>query len=228
MMDVIQIARAEGRTALTEAEAKSGLTGFELPFPKEKSCTSMQEAAAVANDLGYPLAVKGIGPGLLHKTEAGVVMLNIRNEAELATAWETIMQRGGDLVKEVLVQQFVEGQREFVIGMSRDPQFGPSIMFGQGGIFTEPLDDVTFRIAPVSHKEALRMIREPKCAALLGTVRGMSAVNRETLAHILVTISEISMKFTDIAEIDFNPVKVTEDGAAFIVDALITLSGAQE
>ena len=224
MMEVLQKVKSEGRTALTEAEAKQALAGFGLPFAKEQVCTSLSEALKAAQDIGFPLAAKGIGPELLHKTEAGVVMLNIRNDAELTDAYNAIMQRGGALVQHVLIQQFIEGQREFVVGMSRDPQFGPSVMFGLGGIFTEALNDVTFRIAPITRKDALAMLDEPKSSALLGAVRGMAAVNRDDLADILLAVSDICMKIPDIAEMDFNPVKITAAGSVHIVDALVTLA----
>ena len=224
MKDVLQKVKSAGRTALTEAEAKQALAGFGLPFPGEQVCHSLAEAKKAAADMGFPVVAKGIGPELLHKTEAGVVILNIRNEAELEEAYNGIKQRGGDLVQQVLIQQFVEGQREFVVGMSRDPQFGPSVMFGLGGIFTEALGDVTFRIAPLTRGDALAMLDEPKSSALLGAVRGMAAVNREHLADILLAVSDICMKHPEIAEMDFNPVKVTAAGTVHIVDALVTLA----
>jgi acetyl-CoA synthetase (ADP-forming) len=150
-----------------------------------------------------------------------MVALNIGNIEEVATVFEEFTDKAKNL-DGVLIEKMVKGSREFVIGLSRDAQFGPCVMFGLGGIFTEALKDVTFRVAPLSKQDALEMIDEIKTKKLLGEFRGSPAVDRDALARALVGVGDLGMKYDAIAEIDINPL-IISGNQAVAVDALVVL-----
>jgi acetyl-CoA synthetase (ADP-forming) len=179
------------------------------------------EAFQMAEKLGFPVVMKGCSAELAHKTESGMVKLNIGNSEEAARVFDELTTKMKNL-DGVLIEKMVKGSREFVIGLSRDPQFGPCVMFGLGGIFTEALKDVTFRVAPLSKEEALEMIDEIKTKKLLGEFRGSPAVDREALAKALVGVGDLGMKYDSIAEIDINPLIICGDKPV-AVDALVVL-----
>jgi acetyl-CoA synthetase (ADP-forming) len=179
------------------------------------------EALGEAEKIGYPVVMKGCSAELAHKTEAGMVKLNVGNSDEAARVFDELMGKIKGL-DGVLIQKMVKGSREFVIGLSRDPQFGPCVMFGLGGIFTEALQDVTFRVAPLSKEDALEMIDEIKTKKLLGEFRGSPAVDRKALAKALVGVGDLGMKHDSIAEIDINPLIISGDKPV-AVDALVVL-----
>jgi acetyl-CoA synthetase (ADP-forming) len=165
--------------------------------------------------------MKGCSAELSHKTEAGMVALNISSAREVAQVFEELSGKATNL-DGVLVEKMVKGSREFVIGLSQDPSFGPCVMFGLGGIFTEALKDVTFRVAPLSKEDALEMIDEIKTKKLLGEFRGSPAVDRESLAKALVGVGDLGIKYDSIAEIDINPLIICGDKPV-AVDALVVL-----
>lgn len=220
---IIKEALEKGRTALNEAESKLFLSAYGLPFPVEKNAVNGREAAAAAGEIGYPVVIKGFGSGLLHKSEAGAVALDLRSKAEVEEACAAIKDRAGDMVEGFIVAQFVKAEREFVCGMVRDSQFGPAVMFGLGGIFTEALKDVSFRIAPINKEAALQMMNEIKGKKLLGAIRGLAAADAGALADILIKLGNIGLEHPAVSEIDLNPVRVTKEGKAVVVDALVTL-----
>jgi acetyl-CoA synthetase (ADP-forming) len=150
-----------------------------------------------------------------------MVKLNISNSEEAAHVYDELTGKMKGL-DGVLIQKMVKGSREFVIGLSRDPQFGPCVMFGLGGIFTEALKDVTFRVAPLTKEDALEMINEIKTKKLLGEFRGSPAVDREALAKALVGVGDLGIKYDSIAEIDINPLIIYGDKPV-AVDALVVL-----
>ena len=150
-----------------------------------------------------------------------MVKLNVGNSDEVVHVFDELMSKIKGL-DGVLIQKMVKGSREFVIGLSRDPQFGPCVMFGLGGIFTEALKDVTFRVAPLSKEDALEMIDEIKTKKILGEFRGSPAVDREALAKALVGVGELGMKYDSIAEIDINPL-IISGNKPVAVDALVVL-----
>jgi acetyl-CoA synthetase (ADP-forming) len=165
--------------------------------------------------------MKGCSAELAHKTESGMVKLNVGNSEEAARVFDELIGKMNGL-DGVLIQKMVKGSREFVIGLSRDPQFGPCVMFGLGGIFTEALKDVTFRVAPLSKEDALEMIDEIKTKKILGEFRGSPAVDREALAKALVGVGELGMSCDSIAEIDINPL-IISGNKPVAVDALVVL-----
>ncbi len=220
---IIEAALKEGRTTLSEYESKLVLTHYQIPIAREKLCKDSGELLTAAREIGYPLVLKGNAPDITHKTENDLIRLDIRNEAEATQAFTDIMGRMNGSSKTVLVQEMVKGKREFLAGLTRDPQFGPCVLFGLGGIFTEVLKDVSFRVAPFDKREALEMMSETKASKLLEGVRGMEAADKEVLAHILVQLGQIGMEQEKIKEIDINPL-IIAGARPVAVDALIVLA----
>jgi acetate---CoA ligase (ADP-forming) subunit beta len=221
--EVLQLARSRGARALTEFEAKRFLAEYGFSIPREKAVDSLEAALAAAEVIGYPVALKGSGEELLHKTELGLAKLGLKNDSALREAYDQLAAAATASLKEMLVQPMVAGDRELVAGMVRDPQFGPSVMFGLGGIYTEALEDVVFRVAPLSRWDARQMMEEFRGRKILDTFRGMPPVDRESLADILVTLGTIGLENPSIREIDINPLKIQLDGRPMAVDALIIL-----
>jgi succinyl-CoA synthetase beta subunit len=220
---IIEAALKEGRTTLSEYESKLVLTHYQIPIAREKLCKDSSELKEAAREIGYPLVLKGNSPDITHKTENDLIRLDIRNEAEAGQAFNDIMGRMNGSSKTVLVQEMVKGKREFLAGLTRDPQFGPCVLFGLGGIFTEVLKDVSFRVAPFDKKEALEMMGETKAHKLLEGIRGMEAVDKDSLAHILVQLGQIGLEQEKIKEIDINPL-IISGARPVAVDALIVLA----
>jgi succinyl-CoA synthetase beta subunit len=220
---IIEAALKEGRTTLSEYESKLVLTHYQIPIAREILCKDLNELKGAAKEIGYPMVLKGNSPDIAHKTENDLIRLDIRNEAEAEQAFSEIMGRMSGSSKTVLVQEMVKGKREFLAGLTRDPQFGPCVLFGLGGIFTEVLKDVSFRVAPFDKKEALEMMSETKAHKLLEGIRGMEAVDKDSLAHILVQLGQIGLEQEKIKEIDINPL-IISGARPVAVDALIVLA----
>ena len=221
MLKIIRQAITRGQKTLSEYESSLVIKSAGVEVASSALAKTRNEAGQIAEKLGYPLVMKGCSAELAHKTEAGMVILNVGNSEEAARVFDELMGKIKGL-DGVLIQKMVKGSREFVIGLSRDPQFGPCIMFGLGGIFTEALKDVTFRVAPLSLEDALEMIDEIKTKKLLGEFRGNPAVDREALAKALVGVGELGMKYDSIAEIDINPL-IISGNKPVAVDALVVL-----
>lgn len=222
-MGVIERVRKEGRKTLTEYEAKMILSHRGIPVVRERLACNQEQCRAAIHEIGFPLVMKGCAPEISHKSELGVVMLDIQSEGEAEAAFEKIIKAMPAKAPAVLIQEMVKGKRELVVGLARDAQFGPTVMFGLGGIFTEILLDVVFRLAPFDKQEALNMLGEIKGRKILDAVRGMDAVDRDVLAHILVSVGEIAVEYPDIMEIDINPF-IVSGRIPIAVDALIVLS----
>jgi acyl-CoA synthetase (NDP forming) len=210
-----------GKIALNEHESKKLLAEYGLPVVEEQVALSVESAAQVAETIGYPVVMKALGAKLLHKTERGLVFVDVNSKEKLEKAAGTILQEAGTDLEGFLIQPHIKGNREFVTGLFRDPQFGPVIMFGLGGIYTEALSDVVFRIAPLSKADALEMIGEIRSRKLVDDFRGEKAVDRKALVDILQGLSRIAMEKDSIDEIDINPLKITPDGKVVAVDALV-------
>lgn len=221
MLNVIEKAQKSGRKTLSEYESRQVIESAGVLVAAAALAKTKEEAIQEADKMGYPVVMKGCSAELAHKTEAGMVALNINTSAEVAQVFDKLSGKVNNL-DGVLVEKMVKGSREFVIGLSRDPQFGPCVMFGMGGIFTEALKDVTFRVAPLSREDALEMIDEIKTKKLLGEFRGSPAVDRDTLAKALVGVGNLGIKYDAIAEIDINPLIVCGDKPV-AVDALVVL-----
>jgi acetyl-CoA synthetase (ADP-forming) len=224
IMNILQNAYKNGKRTLSEYESKQVLAAYEIPVTREYLAASETEMRDAAARIGYPLVLKGCAEELAHKSEKGVVRVDIRNDDEAKAAFADIcdaMSAGGK--SRVLVQEYLGGRRELVAGMIRDAQFGPSVMFGLGGILTEILNDVVFRVAPIKRADAMEMMDEIRGRGILDAVRGMEAVDRTVLADILVAIGRIGVDHPEIKEIDINPL-IISNGRPVAVDALIGLS----
>ena len=219
--EIIERARRAGTQSLSEAESKLVLSAYGVPVTREKIATDAGEAAKAAAEIGFPVALKGNAADLAHKTEAGLVEIGLTDgDAVLDAAGRLLpkLPAGGSL----LVQEMISGKREFLIGMTRDAQYGPSVSFGLGGIFAEALADTVLCLAPVSEREAIDMMAEIRASTLLGPYRGMPAVDREALAAAIRGVGEAATAHPEIAEIDINPVIIADDRPV-AVDALVVL-----
>ncbi|MEE9496494.1 MAG: acetate--CoA ligase family protein [Desulfobacterales bacterium] len=215
------------KKGVNEAEAKTLLKEFGVPVVPETVVADYNEAISAAKKLGYPVVIKGLGSALAHKTERGLVHLNLSNSQDIQNAVNAIITAAGDDLDGLLVQPQIQGKRELVAGLFRDPQFGPVIMFGIGGVFTEALADVTFRLAPITESDAADMLTEIKATALLGQYRGEAAINRKQIIQTLSGLSRIGVEFPQIVEIDINPLLASSDGRLWAVDALVVPGEAQ-
>ncbi len=216
-------AMREGKSALTEKESKELLHEYGVPVIRETVAQNAGEAVRHAEEIGFPVVLKGLGSTLLHKTEQGLVHLNIADADAVKIAVSSIEKRAADKLEGILVQPRVQGNREFVAGLFQDPQFGPVIMFGIGGILTEALSDVSFRLAPLTEKDANEMLGEIRAQKLLGKFRGEESVDRDKLIRALMGLSEIGIDFPEITEVDINPLMAAEDGSVCAADALVIL-----
>jgi len=231
IMNILQNAHKNGKRTLSEYESKQVLAAYGIPVTREYLAANEPEMRDAAARIGYPIVLKGCAAELAHKSEKGVVRVDIRNDAEARAAFAEICEAmAASGTGSVLVQEYLGGRRELVAGMIRDPQFGPSVMFGLGGILTEILNDVAFRIAPIERSDAMEMMDEIRGRRILDAVRGMKAVDRAALADILVAIGRMGVENPEIDEIDINPLIICK-GKPVAVDALIglvTKEGAQE
>jgi acyl-CoA synthetase (NDP forming) len=221
-MELIHKAIKEGRSTLSEHESKRILAAYGIPVTREMLVTDMKGLQTAIRDIGYPLVIKGCSPETTHKTEKGLIRIDLRNEEEARVAYKEITAAMGEDHTAVLVQELIRGQRELVIGMTREPQFGPCVMFGLGGIFTEILEDVSFRVAPVEKSEALAMMQEIKGHRILEAVRGMEPANLDRLADMVITVGQIGLDHESVKEIDMNPVILCK-GEPVAADALVVL-----
>ena len=220
---IIEKALKEGRGVLSEHESKELLSLYKIPVAREMVVKTEGELMKAASDIGYPLVMKGCSPDLTHKTEQGLVKVDLRNDDEARAAFQEIMNNMKDQQKAVLVQELVRGSRELMVGMTRDAQFGPCVMFGLGGIFTEILKDVSFRVAPIEKRDAKEMMQEIKGHKILENVRGMPAADLEELSEILIRVGEIGLDNDAIKEIDVNPL-ILSGSNPVAVDALVVLN----
>lgn len=219
---MIEKALKEGRNTLSEHESKRLLASYGIPVVREIVVRDPGQLPTAVEEIGYPVVLKGCAPDITHKTEKDLVRVDIRNDAEATTAYTDLAARMDSPEASVLVQKMVKGRRELMVGMTRDPQFGPCVMFGLGGIFTEILKDVCFRMAPLTRKDALDMMTEIKGFRILDAIRGMEPVNREELAQILIKVGKIGLENHRIKEIDVNPLVIAK-GSPVAVDALVVL-----
>ncbi len=221
-MQIIEKALSEGRHTLSEYESKQVLDAYEIPVTKERTVTDREGLKTAAAEIGFPLVLKGCSPSISHKTGKGLIQVDIRNMEEAANAFDRITASMDEKDGQVLVQEMIKGQRELVAGLTRDPQFGPCVMFGLGGIFTEVLKDISFRVAPLLKHDALEMMSEIKAHKILDPVRGMPQADRDLLSHILIAVGRIGLENDAVKEIDINPL-ILSGSKPVAVDALIIL-----
>jgi acetyl-CoA synthetase (ADP-forming) len=222
-MDLLKQALAEGLPALDEYRAERFLSAFGIPVSRESVASDPAAAATAAETIGFPVVLKVMGHALYHKTEVGGVVLDVKSSDEVETQSLRLLKIPG--CEALLVQEMVKGDRELVCGMIRDPQLGPCVMFGLGGIFTEALNDAVFRVAPLALSDALEMVGEIRSVKVLGAFRGQSPVKLETVARLLVALGDIGLQHEAVQAIDINPIKIRADGTPVAVDALVSLAG---
>lgn len=222
-MKIIQEALRKGQKTLSEYESKRLLSAYGFPVVREKLVNTRAGAVKAAKDIGLPVVLKGCSPQISHKTEKKLIEVDLRTLKEVQRAYDEIVERVGDTPLDgILVQEMVKGSRELVIGMIRDAQFGPCVMFGLGGIFTEVLKDVSFRIAPLERRDALEMAQEIKGAPVLGAFRGMPPVDMELLVSMLINAGKLGLELEAVKEVDVNPL-IIRGNKPVAVDALIVL-----
>jgi acyl-CoA synthetase (NDP forming) len=228
--ELIVEARKQGRAALDELAGKALLAGFGVTVPKSLLIQGAAEAAAACEQLKAPLALKVVSPDILHKSDAGGVKIGLKSAREVEESVRAMMKRPaieGARIDGFLVEEMAPPGQEMVIGGLNDPQFGPLVMVGLGGVFVEVLADVTFRICPITRVDAGEMLDELKGAALLRGARGHQPVSREAIVDALLKVGgEGGLLMTharDVAEADINPLIVSESGAV-AVDARFVLT----
>jgi len=229
-LEVIAGVRANGRTSLTEIEAKKVFEAYGMPTTRIGLAKTEAEAVKLCKEIGYPIVMKIVSPDILHKSDAGGVKVNIKTEAEAREAYNTILKNAQAYkadadVHGIAVQEMAPWGTEVILGSVNDPSFGPTVMFGLGGIFVEVLKDVTFRVTPVSKAEAREMIEEIRGAPILAGVRGEAPRDRKAIAETIVKYSSMIHDLMDeIAESDANPVLVYAQGEGLrVADARIIL-----
>jgi acyl-CoA synthetase (NDP forming) len=224
---IINQAKKEGRKALLETEAKSICMEYGIPVTKFNLAKNEKEAAAQADKIGYPVVLKIVSPDITHKTEAGGVMINLKNSNDVECGYNKIIENAKKYKAEakivgILVQEMAPQSTEVIVGAIKDPQFGQTVMFGLGGIFVELLKDVNFRVAPITAEDAKEMITQLKAFPLLNGYRNTPPADIDALASILCNVSRLVMENPEIKELDLNPVMAYPNGAK-TVDARIIL-----
>jgi acyl-CoA synthetase (NDP forming) len=225
---VLARARAEGRTLLNEVEAKSLLKEAGVPVASTTLATTREEAQAQAEAAGYPVVLKVVSPDIAHKSDVGGVKLNLRDKDAVGAAFDEIVANSKKAVPDahivgVAVQYMAPQGTEVIVGMTTDPQFGPVMMFGLGGIMVEVLKDVSFRLVPLAEKDADQMINEIKGRPVLAGVRGQPPSDVAALKQTILKVSEFVQQHPEVRELDLNPVFAYPDGA-LAVDARIVIS----
>jgi acetyl coenzyme A synthetase (ADP forming)-like protein len=227
---VLETVRGEGRTALSAPEAKRVCDAYGIAVPQEGLATSSDEAVELAEQIGYPVVLKIVSPDILHKTEAKGVLVGVATADDVAAGYDTIVANAtaydaNARITGVQVQQMLGSGQEVLIGAITDPTFGPVMTFGLGGVLVEVLRDVTFRLAPTSHDEALSMVGGIRAAEVLDGVRGGPPCDRSALADMLERVSRLVADFPEISEVDLNPVLATETGATAVDARFVVASG---
>ena len=215
ILDAVKLA---GRESLTAPEGKRVCDAYGISVPQEGVANSAAESEKLAIAMGFPVVMKIVSPDILHKTEAGGVVVGIPNAQEASKAYQTIIEnakkyKADATILGVQVQQMIQGGQEVIIGAVTDPSFGKLVAFGLGGVLVEVLKDITFRLAPASKADALSMLDGIKAAEMLKGVRGSDPVNREALANLIVSVSDLVNDFPEISELDLNPVFASKNTA---------------
>jgi len=224
---ILQKARKEGRRYLLEPEAKMICIEYGIPVTRFKVAKNDKEAVQFAEEIGYPVVLKIVSPDIIHKFDVGGVVLNLKSPEEVQDANKRILEnvkkhKPNASIVGVVVQEMAPPSTEVIVGATKDPQFGPALMFGLGGIFVEVLKDVTFRVAPITELDAREMIAEVKAYPILKGYRGQPPADIDAIVQILLNTSRLVMDYPEIKELDLNPIMVYEKGAK-TVDARIIL-----
>ena len=226
MHQIIEKAKKEKRPLL-ETEAKELLREYGIPVPDFRLIKREDEITGLAKEINFPIVMKIVSPDIIHKTDAGGVKINIKDETEAESAYQEIIFKAKKYNKEariegVIVYSIVPQETEIIVGMMKDPHFGPVAMFGMGGIYVEVLKDVSFRIIPLEERDAREMISEIKGYEILKGARGNPPRDIQAIEEVLMKVSQLTMENPEINEIDLNPVFVFEKGLQ-VVDARMIL-----
>lgn len=213
----------ESIKSLSEHESKRFLADYGIPVTREILAHTGAGAIAAAREIGFPVAVKACGGKLAHKTESDAVFLNIGDEAGVKQVFERVCASLTDRIDGVLVQEMVTGIRELVIGLHREPHFGPCVMLGAGGVTAELINDTSFRVAPIDEIEAADMMNDLESKAMFESFRGQAPVDREALCLCLTAIGLIGLEHDEVAEIDINPMIIKNNGQICAADALVVI-----
>lgn len=227
VQEIIGRAKSEGRGLLTEVEAKGLLKQADISVVDTRLAVSQDEAISISQELGLPVALKIASSDVVHKTDAGGVKLNLETVEQVGQAYDDIMVAIKKAypqakIQGVSVQKMARPGVEVIVGMSKDAQFGPVLMFGLGGILVEILKDVSFRIVPLVKRDAAEMIKEIKGYPLLEGYRGQEPVDVANLEDMILKVSDFVEKHPEIKELDLNPIFAYKDGAV-AVDARVVL-----
>jgi len=225
--EIVTQALESGRTALLEPEAKSLIAKYGISTPSFSLCATEREAVDSAERVGYPVVMKIVSPDIIHKTEVGGVKVGIANTRQVSEGYAEILRSAAlkapaAKIVGVLVQRMAPPSTEVIVGAIRDPQFGPAVMFGLGGVFVELLKDVSFRVAPIDEDEAWEMMHEVRGIPLLKGYRGSPRLDAKAVARTLASASRIMTELDQIDQMDLNPVMVYKSGVS-VVDARIIL-----
>ncbi|PMB75628.1 MAG: acetyl-CoA synthetase [Candidatus Bathyarchaeota archaeon] len=224
---IIANATAENRKYLLETEAKTICMEYGIPVTKFKLAKNEAETVKFAEEIGFPVVLKIVSPDIIHKSDVGGVMLNLKDKKEVRAAYKQIIKnvkkhRKDAKIVGIIVQEMAPPSTEVIVGAIKDPQFGPALMFGLGGVFVEVLKDVTFKIAPITEAEACEMLTDIKAYPLLRGYRNMPPADTEAIVKILLNTSRLVTEHMEIKELDLNPIMVYTKGAK-TVDARIIL-----
>jgi len=227
--DLFSAVRADGRTTIGDTEAQTILKAYGITTPKSDVGATPDEAVRLCREIGYPVVMKIASPDILHKSDVGGIIVGVRSDEQAREAFETLVARAKEHMPNATiwgaqVQEMVQNAREIIIGMNRDPQFGPLVMFGLGGIYVEVLKDVTFRVAPMSASQADKMIEAIRSYPLLKGVRGQAPADLDAIADTILRVAQLVTDFPEIAELDINPLLVRAQGeGAVAVDMRLIL-----
>jgi len=224
---IFKKAYKEGRKYLLETEAKAVCFEYGIPVTDFKLAKNEAEAVKCAEAIGYPVVLKIVSPDIIHKSDVGGVIVGLKTVKDVRNAYKQILRnvkkhKADAKIVGLLVQEMAPPSTEVIVGAIKDPQFGPALMFGLGGIFVEVLKDVTFRVAPINEDEAREMISEVRAYPLLKGYRNLPPADIDTIVQILLNTSRLVMEHQEIKELDLNPIMVYEKGAK-TVDARIIL-----
>ncbi len=224
---ILEQALKQGRKSLLETEAKTVCREYGIPVTRFELAKNEAEAVKYANEIGYPIVLKIVSPDIIHKSDVGGVAVGLKSADDVRNAYNQILvsvkkHDGKAMILGILVQEMAPPATEVIVGAIKDPQFGPAVMFGLGGIFVEVLKDVTFRVVPITEDEASEMITEVKAYPLLKGYRNTPPADTKAIAKILLNTSRLVSDYPLIKELDLNPILVYEHGAK-TVDARIIL-----
>lgn len=225
--EIIEEARREGRKFLLESEAKEVCIEYGIPVTRFNVAQTVEEAVKFSDEIGYPIVLKILSPDIIHKSDVGGVILNLNNRKEIRNAYKELLanvkgHKPDAEITGIFVQEMAPSSTEVIVGATKDPQFGPALMFGLGGIFVEILEDVTFRIAPLTEQDAREMITEIKAYPVLKGYRDRPPADIDAIVDILLKTSKLVMDHLEIKELDLNPIMAYKKGAK-TVDARIIL-----